>query len=303
MTETPRTPPLRVGLVGLGRMGAPIAENLLKAGFPLAVHNRTRERCEPLARLGATIAETPAELARDADVVITIVADGAAAEAVYGGPEGLLAGLGAGEVALEMSTIGPEAARGLAQRATERGARLLDVPVSGSVPAARAATLVAMAGGDADAFERAHPVLAAITSVQHHLGGSGAGAAMKLAVNALIGVTNLALSEVLVVLERSGVEPALALDVLEGSAIGSPYVRYKRDAFLHPDAAEVFFTLRLLEKDLALARELGRAAHAPMPATAVAGELLALAVALGHGEQDVVRMADVLRGHGPGPRL
>ncbi|MCZ4494791.1 MAG: 6-phosphogluconate dehydrogenase, NAD-binding protein [Conexibacter sp.] len=285
-----------VGFIGMGRMGRPMVGHLLDAGFPVTVYNRTVERCAPVAERGAVVAETPAAVAAAADVTITMIADGAAAEAVYHGDEGVLAGLSAGDLVLEMSTIGPEVARRLATSCAERGAELLDSPVSGSIPAARDAQLVAMVGGEAAAFQRARPVLEAMTRAQHHLGASGAGAAMKLSVNALIGVTNLALSEVLVAAERSGIPRDRALDVLADSAIGSPYITYKREAFLDPDSVEVFFTVRLLKKDLGLALELGRSTDVPMLSIAVADEALTLAAASGYGEDDVVRMADVLRG-------
>ncbi|MDX6729051.1 MAG: 2-hydroxy-3-oxopropionate reductase [Baekduia sp.] len=284
-----------VGFIGLGRMGRPMVANLLDAGFAVTVYNRTTERCTPFAARGATVADTPAAVAAAADVTITMIADGPAAEAVYHGDDGVLAGLSAGDVVLEMSTIGPELARRLAASCAEQGAELLDSPVSGSIPAARDAQLVAMVGGDAAAFERARPVLDAMTRTQYHLGASGAGAAMKLSVNALIGVTNLALSEVLVAAERSGIARDRALDVLADSAIGSPYITYKREAFLDPDSVEVFFTVRLLKKDLGLALALGRSTDVPMLSIAVADEALTLAAASGYGEDDVVRMADVLR--------
>ena len=276
-------------------MGRPMADNLLAAGLPMTVYNRTRSRCEPFAERGARIADSPAELARAVDVVITMVADGAAAEAVYGGPDGVLAGLGSGNLVLEMSTIGPELARSLGRRAAECGAQLLDAPVSGSIPAATGAQLVVLVGGDSDAFERARPILAALSRAQYLMGPAGAGAAMKLAVNALIGVTNLGLSEVLVAAERSGIARAQALDVLADSAIGSPYIAYKREAFLDPDSVEVFFTVRLFKKDLRLAVDLGRSTDVPMLAVALADEALTLAAASGYGDDDVVRMADVLR--------
>jgi 3-hydroxyisobutyrate dehydrogenase/2-hydroxy-3-oxopropionate reductase len=284
-----------VGFIGLGRMGRPMVDNLLDAGFPVTVYNRTRANCEPFAARGARVADTPADVARGAELTITMLADGPAAEAMYDGPDGVLAGLGQGGLVLEMSTIGPALVRSLAARAAERGAILLDAPVSGSIPAARGAQLVVMAGGDAAAFERARPVLAALSRVQYHMGAVGAGAAMKLAVNALIGVTNLALSEVLVAAERSGIEPGRALDILADSAIGSPYIAYKREAFLDPDGVEVFFTVRLLKKDLGLALDLGLAADVPMFSVALADQALTLAAASGYGEDDVVRMADVLR--------
>jgi 3-hydroxyisobutyrate dehydrogenase-like beta-hydroxyacid dehydrogenase len=272
-----------------------MTHNLLKAGLDVTVYNRTTERCAPLAAAGATVADSPAEVARTCQFVITIVADGAAAEAVFGGSDGVLAGVGDGTVVLEMSTIGPPLARELAERVRERGGDLIDAPVSGSVPAAEQATLIAMVGGDAETFERARPVLAAITRDQYHLGPQGAGAAMKLVVNSIIGVTNLAISEGLVAAEGSGIARERAYEVLADSAIASPYVHYKRDAYLTPDDADVFFTVRLLKKDLALAIELGRENDVPMLGAAVANESLTLAIGHGYGQEDVVRLADTFR--------
>jgi 3-hydroxyisobutyrate dehydrogenase-like beta-hydroxyacid dehydrogenase len=252
---------MNVALVGLGRMGSPMARALLRAGFPLTVHNRTRRRASLLADAGATVAESPAEAARGADVVITMLADGTAVDAVMEGPDGILAGCRPSTTLIEMSTIGPERARSFATRAAEHGATLLDAPVSGSVALAEAGTLTTLVGGDRERFEAVRPVLAAMTRAQLWLGPSGAGAAMKLGLNGLIAATNQAVAEALVVAEGCGIERALAYEAIVQSAVGSPFVEYKREAFVSPSDEPVAFTLELMEKDLelylSLARSLG----------------------------------------------
>ena len=155
-----------------------------------------------------------------------------------------------------------------------------------------------MVGGDPGAFDRARPVLAAMTKAQFYLGGSGAGATMKLAVNSIIALTNEAIAEALVLAESSGVSRADAYEVLAASAIASPFVQYKHAAFLDPDSAPVGFTTTLMQKDLALALALARDRDVPMPATAAANEVLTLARRLGYGEGDLVRVADALRHDG-----
>jgi 3-hydroxyisobutyrate dehydrogenase-like beta-hydroxyacid dehydrogenase len=277
-------------------MGLPMAANLLRAGFDLTVWNRTQKRCQPLVDQGARAAADPAELATGVEVVVTMVADPAAAEAVYLGEEGVLSTLPAGSIAIDMSTIGPTAVDGLAAAASARAVSFLDAPVSGSVTLAETAQLMTMVGGPLEAFERARPVLAAMTAVQIHLGRSGSGATMKLAYNAMIALTNEAIAEALVLTERAGIAPADAYSVLSSGALASPFLDYKRAAFLDPDRQPIAFTTALMQKDLTLALELARALEVPMPATAAANEVLTRARRLGYGADDIARVADTLRG-------
>jgi 3-hydroxyisobutyrate dehydrogenase-like beta-hydroxyacid dehydrogenase len=286
---------MRVGFYGMGRMGVPMATNLVEAGHAVTVANRTRSRCEPLERLGCPVAPAAGELARDVDVVITMVSDAAAARAVYLADDGIIAGARPGTIVIDMSTVGPPAWRELAAACEQAGLPALDAPVSGSIPAAESATLVAMVGGERQVFETARPVLAAMTREQFHLGGIGAGAAMKLAVNSIIATTNLAVSEALVLAERTGIDRAAAYAVLKESAIASPFVHYKESAFLDPDGADRYFTVSLLQKDVDLALALGRDLHVPLLSAAVAGESLTLARAFGWADEDVNRVADALR--------
>ena len=285
----------RVGFAGIGRMGLPMARNVLDAGFPLTVFNRTPERCAPVVEAGATLAATPAELARASDVVITMVADGDAVRALLDGPDGLLAGAQSDLVLAEMSTIGPLAAHELAAHCAEHGVAMIDAPVSGSIAVATAGQLTILAGGEEAALERARPVLDAMSKAVLHLGPSGSGAAIKLSINLIIGATVQSVSEALVVAEASGIEREAAYDAIASSVVGSTFVDYKRDAWLDPDGTPTAFTLDLMLKDLGLALELGEATGVPLLATSAAVNGTTLAIGLEGGDGDQVRIADALR--------
>jgi 3-hydroxyisobutyrate dehydrogenase-like beta-hydroxyacid dehydrogenase len=289
-----------VAFAGIGRMGLAMARNVAAAGFPLVVWNRTAERCSPLGDAGARVVTDPAELA-SAEVVVTMLSDGPAARSVLV-ESGLLDALRPGSVVLEMSTIGPTAAVELAADAARRDVQLLDAPVSGSVSVAEHAGLYAMVGGDREAYVRATPVLDAMTKGHVLLGPSGAGAAMKLAVNAMIAVTNEAVAETLVLAESFGIPPEQAYDVLEAGALASPFVRYKRAAFLHPQTVPVAFTTALMRKDLALAQELAARLGVRIPAAAAAEGMLDEALARGLADADMASVLAMLRpaqGHHP----
>jgi 3-hydroxyisobutyrate dehydrogenase/2-hydroxy-3-oxopropionate reductase len=273
-------------------MGLAMARNVLRAGFPLVVWNRTQERTAPLVDEGATAVAEAAALAA-ADVVVTMVSDGAAARAVLV-EGGLLDALGPGSVVLEMSTIGPTAAAALASEADKLGVHLLDAPVSGSVSVAEAAQLFAMVGGDREAYERATPVLDAMTKGHVLLGPSGAGAAMKIAVNAMIAVTNESIAETLVLAERFGIDRERAYDVLAAGVLASPFVLYKRGAFLHPETEPVAFTSALMQKDATLAQALADRVGVRLPAAAAAATVLEEAVREGLADADMASVISLL---------
>jgi len=286
---------VKVAFIGIGKMGLPMAGNVLRAGHDLTVFNRTLSRCDPLRDDGATVATAAAEAVREAEVLVTMVADGAAFDAQLEGDEGFLAGAPDGLVWLEMSTIGPTAARAFAARAADAGIQMLDAPVSGSVAVAEKAALVAMVGGPVEALERARPVLEAMTKAQFHLGESGAGAAMKLAVNVMIASQTVAISEALVLAEAAGIERADAYEVIAAGALASPFVDYKKAAFLDPDGTPPAFALDLMRKDLKLALEQGEAARLPLFGAGAAAEAVRVAAGLEGGDEDLVRVADALR--------
>jgi 3-hydroxyisobutyrate dehydrogenase-like beta-hydroxyacid dehydrogenase len=273
-------------------MGLAMARNLLGAGFPLVVWNRTDERCTPLVDAGATAAAAPAALAA-ADVLVTMLSDGQAARSVLL-ESGLLDDLRPGSIVLEMSTIGPTAAAELAAEALRRDVFLLDAPVSGSVSVAEEAQLFAMVGGDREAYERATPVLDAMTKGHVLLGPSGAGAAMKVAVNSMIAVTNESLAETLALAERFGIERERAYDVLAGGALASPFVLYKRSAFLHPETQPVAFTTTLMRKDTALAQDLAARLGVRIPATEAAAGVLDEALGSGLADADMASVIGLL---------
>lgn len=286
---------MKVAFVGIGKMGLPMAGNILRAGHEVTVYNRTLSRCDPLRDDGATVAASAAEATRDAEVLVTMLADPAAVEEQILADEHVLADAPEGLVWLEMSTVGPSAARRFASRAADDGARMLDAPVSGSVTVAEAAGLVSMVGGDEAALERARPVLEAMTKAHFHLGESGAGAAMKLAVNTMIAATTVAISEALVLAEAAGIERADAYEVIAAGAIGSPFVEYKRTAFLDPDGTPPAFALDLMRKDLRLALEQADAAGLPLLGAGASADVMTLAAGLEGGDEDLVRVADALR--------
>ena len=287
---------LTVGFAGLGRMGTPMALRIVDAGLPLTVWNRTAERLEPCTSVGADAAETAKELAERSDVVVTMVADADALGAVLHGDDGLLAGLRPGAIVVDTSTIGPTAALEFARAVSERGAHWIDAPVSGSTALAEKGELALMLGGEPSAIARAKPVLDAISAKQFHLGGAGAGAAMKLAVNSAIAVFNEAIAEGLVLAEGAGIEREAAYDVFAGGALAAPYVLYKRNAFLRPEETQVAFTVSLMRKDLELARRLADDLGVEMKATQAADDVLARACELGLEDADFASVARVIRG-------
>lgn len=282
-------------MVGTGRMGTAMAGRLAGAGHALTVANRTRARADEVARAtGGQVAPTPREAAA-AEVVVVSLADDAAVRSTYLRDDGLLAGLRPGTVVCDTSTVHPDTVRDLAPHVEERGATLLDCPVSGSVSVAEAGALTVMAGGPPAALEWARPALDAFAGEIFHLGPVGTGATMKLVVNSLVHSLNLAVAESLVLAERAGLDPETAYDVLEAGATGAPFVTYKRGAFLDPDSAPVAFTLELVAKDQRLIHRLAQEVGAQMPLADTSRDVVARALAAGLGQRDMSAVADLLR--------
>src|SRR5689334_20081793 len=204
----------RIGFVGLGAMGSRIAGRLLDAGHPVFATNRTAAKAHPLVERGLAWEDTPREVAASTDVVLSMVTDDAALEAIATGPRGLLAGLGAGQVYVDMSTVSPPASRRLAERVRATGAHMLDAPVSGSVPQAESGTLAIMVGGEQEAFAAVEPLLRELGRTVTHVGGNGQGLVLKLAINISLAVQTLAFSEGLLLAERAGADPDVAAEVM-----------------------------------------------------------------------------------------
>jgi 3-hydroxyisobutyrate dehydrogenase-like beta-hydroxyacid dehydrogenase len=298
--EPDAKPPLagrRIAVVGTGRMGSAMAGRLGSAGADLTLWNRTAERAEQLATsLRAKVAASAGEAASNADVVVVSLADDAAVRAAYGGNGGLVGGLRAGVAVLDTSTVDPQTVETLAALVAERGAVLLDTPVSGSVSLAQQGTLTFMVGGPAEILRGVGDVLDVLGSRTFHMGGSGTGATTKLVVNAVLLGLNQALAEGLVLAERAGVDREKAYDVLSAGAVGAPFLHYKREAFLHPEQAPVAFSLELVVKDLHLAEALARRVGARVDQLEVNRRLAEDAVAAGLGGRDLSAVTDLLRG-------
>jgi 3-hydroxyisobutyrate dehydrogenase/2-hydroxy-3-oxopropionate reductase len=287
----------RVTVLGAGNMAGAMVGTLRRAGLDVTVWNRTQARAEVVAAAhGATWASSAGAAVDAADVVLSSLADDAAVEDAYLGAHAAASASHVGQVVLEMSTIAPDTARRVGAAVAATGAAFLDAPVSGSVPTVEKGELTIMIGGDAEAIERARPVLDALAAKVFHVGGPGAGATVKLAVNALVHAIDVGLSEALVLAEKAGVDRAAAYDVFAAGAAAAPFVLYKRQAFEHPDAAPLTFTLDLMAKDLDLILSLAREVEAPMGQAESNRELDGRALEAGFSGRDLSAVAVFLRG-------
>jgi 3-hydroxyisobutyrate dehydrogenase len=285
---------ISIALLGLGTMGSGMAHNLLKAGFPLTVYNRTRAKAEPLAALGARIAGTPAEAALGAQVVIAMLADDQASREAWTGKDGAMLGASAGTILVEASTVSPKWIGELATLSHARGLELLDAPVTGSRMQAEEGQLTFLVGGSADALARISPVLKAMSKDVVHLGPSGSGAKMKLLNNFLCGVQVASLAEGLAWLDRSGLERDKALQILKNGAPGSPLLAAISARMVNRDY-RVNFLLRLMAKDLAYAGAEAKTSGVDLTTAANAYRLFERAAAAGHQDDDMSAVIEVLR--------
>ena len=285
----------RVAFIGTGRMGAAMVRRISDAGYQVTVYNRTRAKAEALASAKVSVADTAREAAAAANVVLVSLADDEAVRAAYEGPDGLIAGLTEGVVVADTSTVSPATPRSLEREVRAAGAVLLDTPVSGSVSTVEQGGLTIMAGGDQAALDRIRPVFEPIAARVVHLGALGTGATMKLAVNSIVHALDVALSEALVLAERSGIDREAAYDVIAVSAVGAPFVHYKRAAFLDPEGTAVAFALDLVAKDLELAAALAADTGAPGTQLAANREVVGAAIDAGYGAADLSAIAQFLR--------
>lgn len=254
-----------VGLIGLGLMGKPMGRNLLKAGFPLTVWNRTKQRADDLVREGAKWAATPREVAAQADVLITIVSDPPAVEQVLWGDGGALEGLRRGSVYIDSSTVSPELAIKAARACAERGVDYLDAPVTGGTWGAEKGELVFMIGGTAETLERARPVLEAVGKRFFLLGPNGAGQTVKLAMNLLLALEVEALAESLAIVTKAGIPGERLVEVMQSSMARAGVLDVKAPQMLKNDYPPSF-PLRLMHKDVRLAVELAKKENVRIPA-------------------------------------
>ncbi len=281
-----------LGFIGLGHMGGNMAVRFLGAGYTVYGETRHRAEVHDLEREGLIWRDTPREIAEAADVVFTSVPTDGVLEDVASGPDGILAGLAAGKVWVDMSTVSPHVSRDLAQRVKERGAAMLDAPVSGSVPQVQTGTLTIMVGGDDHAYARVEPILREL-GTPTYIGENGQGLVLKLAINISLAVQMLAFAEGLLLAERAGIDRKRAVEVMTQSPIGSPMLKARAELVLDlPD--EAWFDVSLMQKDIVLALEAARQLRVPLPSAAAADELLTLARAAGYEHRDIAALFEVL---------
>jgi len=282
-----------VGFVGLGVMGSRVARRLLDAGHAVTGYNRTAAKAQWLVDAGMTLAGSPRAVAEASDVTFSMVTNTAALRSVAEGADGLLAGLRAGKIHVDMSTVSPVASRDLAQKVEAKGARMLDAPVSGSVVTLEEGKLTFMVGGDEATFVNVKPILLDIGAKATYVGGNGLAVSMKIAVNLSLAVQMLAFSEGVLLAEKSGIARDVAVDVLLNSVVASPMVKY-RGPFVLQMPGEAWFDCNMMQKDLTLALELGRDVDVPLPTTAVTNEYLTAARGMGLDAEDFAIVFDVL---------
>jgi len=282
-----------LGFVGLGAMGGRVTRRLLDAGHTVTGYNRTKSKAQWLLDLGMRWGETPREVAEAADVIFTMVTNTGALYEVVDGHNGILAGLQKGKIYIDMSTISPAASKRLAERVAEKGAQMLDSPVSGSVITLEQGNLSLMVGGDKATFEQVKPILLDIGPKVNYVGANGQAVLMKVAINLNLQVQMLAFCEALLLAEKGGIPRETAMEVMLNSVIASPSLKYRTPFILEmPD--EAWFNVNMMQKDMLLALEMGRELNVPLPTVATSNEYLTAARAMGLAEQDFAVVYKVL---------
>ncbi|NGM82629.1 NAD(P)-dependent oxidoreductase [Paenibacillus sp. 7124] len=276
----------QIGFIGLGTMGAPMASNLLRAGFQVTVYNRTAAKCDPLVTEGATAAASLQAASEGKDVIITMVSNDDSIREIYYGPEGILEALKPGAIVIDSSTISPGLVKEIAAAFENKGGHFLDAPVTGSKPGAVEGTLVFMVGGSADVIEASRDVFDAMGKLLLHMGENGSGAAAKLAHNAMVGIHNIALAEGFSIAVKSGVPADKFLELIRNGSAGSKQVELKGRKIIESDFSNQF-SLGLMLKDLKLATALSDASGVPTPALELAKSLFQAGYNSGSGEEDL----------------
>jgi 3-hydroxyisobutyrate dehydrogenase-like beta-hydroxyacid dehydrogenase len=282
-----------LGFIGLGVMGSEMVNRLLGKGHSITGYNRTRSKADWLVKKGMKWAESPRAVVAAADVTFSMVTNSAALGAVANGPDGFLAGLTKGKVLVDISTVSPAFSREIAAKVREKGADMVDAPVSGSVVTLQEGKLSVMVGGRKETFERVKPLLYDIGPKVTFVGDNGLALVMKLATNLSLAVQMLAFSEGVLLAEKSGIARETAVEVLTHSVIASPMIQY-RGPFVLKMPDEVWFSINMMQKDMLLALELGRQLDVPMPTTAVTNEFLTAARGMGMKEKDFAVVFDAL---------
>jgi len=282
-----------LGFIGLGVMGSQMVDRLMNHGHTVTGYNRTRAKAQWLIDRGMKFSDTPRGVCEAADVTISMVTNAAALKDCAEGPNGMLAGISAGKVLIDMSTVSPATSKALAEKVRAKGADMVDAPVSGSIVTLQQGKLSVIVGGRRETFERIKPLLLDIGPRVTHVGENGLALVMKIGTNLSLLVQMLAFSEGVLLAEKSGISREIAVDVLTHSAIASPMVQYRGPFVLQmPD--EAWFNVNMMQKDMLLALDLGRQVDVPLPMSAAANEMLTAARGMGFAEQDFAVVFQVL---------
>jgi 3-hydroxyisobutyrate dehydrogenase len=283
----------RIGFVGLGIMGKGMAKTLLQAGYELTVYNRTRNKAEEFVKLGAKVAETPADAASGNDVVITMLADPAAVTELVLGKNGIVEGLKAGSTLIDCSTVDPTTTALTLEAAEAKGADFLDSPVAGSKDAAAKGELILMVGGKEETLSKVRDVLETISKRIIYAGPSGSGTMLKLCFNLMVAHMAAAISESLVLGVKSGLKAETIIEAIMSGAIGAQFYEWKGGCMMNRDFTTNFST-KLMHKDLNLIMSAGYSLNTPLPTTAAVKELFGMAKSKGYAEEDFCSVVKIL---------
>jgi 3-hydroxyisobutyrate dehydrogenase-like beta-hydroxyacid dehydrogenase len=283
----------RISYLGLGTMGGGMASNLLKASYQLTVWNRSVDKCEPFARKGTRVAETPADAVHDADLIMYSLSNDQAVEEVVFGAKGILSGINEGQIAIDMSTVLPATSLREQEAYAMRGADFLDAPVFGSKNESANAQLWILAAGKKDTFDKVEPVLAQLGQTVHYFGKNGNAAAMKLVGNLIVALEMEALAEGLVLAQKAGLDLNTVMEVVKVADFRSPLLVSNGQNILKRDFSPSF-ALKLMLKDAGLIEKFGESLHSPVPALRVVGKNLKSAVALGFGKENASALIKAL---------
>lgn len=276
----------RIGFIGLGTMGKPMAANLIQKGFIVTVYNRTTEKADELAHLGAEVSSTPAEVAHNSDVLITMLSNDAALLETFYSEQGILSGIHPALTIIDSSTVAPQTSQKLAEELAAHFVDFLDAPVTGTKPAAEAGTLTFMVGGSQEVFDEHYDLFLALGSKAIYLGPSGSGSYAKLAHNTMVGINLVGLAEGLSIATKAGVNPAKFLEIVRSGGANSKQVELKADKIIDRDFSSQF-SLKLMLKDLLLAQELTSQFQLPTPLLHTATSLFQMGLSKGLGEEDL----------------
>jgi 3-hydroxyisobutyrate dehydrogenase-like beta-hydroxyacid dehydrogenase len=283
----------KIGWIGLGKMGVPMSQNLIKKGYTVTVYNRTKEKSKALADQGAKVADSPKAAAAGADVIISMISDDPVLEAISYGHDGAFAGAKSGAVFIDMSTVSPVASARVAEAAKAKGIRYLRAPVSGSTVLATAGTLTIFASGPKDAYDECTDILASMGQKHFHVGTGEEARYLKLVMNMMVGLTSAMAAEALTFGEAGGMNWEQMIDIVNASVVASPLLGYKAQLLKSRNYAPAF-TVNQIAKDFDIMIDTGRAKNVPMPITSLARQFYGAMIAKGKGQQDFFSLVSLL---------